>query len=225
MPLLAAAIVCTFCADAAAQTAAPAATRFSAAVGAALFGGYQVGDVTAELRRNATGPASPLPFLRAESSIERTVGLDVRLAIRLSRIVSLEVGGSYMSPQLAVSITQDAEAGTQAFASEHVSQYTVDVSGVALLERVRLGSRAHPYLLGGGGYLRQLHEGRLQVDTGGTLHAGGGVQYWLRGGLNQRQRPFGARVETRVVYRAGGIDFNEQSRVFPAFSALAFFGF
>jgi hypothetical protein len=223
--LLAAAVLGGSVELAAAQSAANAPTRLSAAFGATLFAGYQVGDVTAELRRNATGAPSPLPFLHAESNIDSAMGLDARLGIRLSRTVSLEVGGTYTSPQLAVEITQDVEAGTQASAAERLSQYTVDFSAVVLFPNLRLGTRARPYVLGGGGYLRQLHEGRLQIDTGQTLHAGGGVQYWLRGGRTQRQRPFGARVETRIVYRTGGIDFDEQARVFPTFSALAFFGF
>jgi hypothetical protein len=76
----------------------------------------------------------------------------------------------------------------------------------------------------GGGYLRQLHEGRLKVETGATFHVGGGLRYWVRGG-RASQRSLGARAEVRYVRRTGGIDFEEQSRSFPRLSLLAFAGF
>jgi hypothetical protein len=77
--------------------------------------------------------------------------------------------------------------------------------------------------MGGGGYLRQLHEGQLGVDTGSTLHAGGGVHYWMRGATGRR-RPFGARAEARVVHRRGGIEFEGKGRTYPVLSVLGFIG-
>jgi hypothetical protein len=199
--------------------------RVSIAAGATLFGGYAIGDVTAELRGNGAGAPPPFTLLRAESKIDRAAALDGRVSVALTPALALEVGGAYTSPQLVVSISQDAEAGDQASASEQLSQYAVEVSGIYQLARFGWGSRARPYALAGAGYLRQLHEGRLRLETGGTVHAGGGVQYWLRGGPNQRRRPVGARFEARVVYRTGGIDFEDKVRAFPSLSALVFVGF
>jgi opacity protein-like surface antigen len=211
---------------AAAQDRAPLfrATRVTIAAGAIVVGGYAIGDTMADLRRNTGGAAAPLPLLRAESAIDRVAGIDARLAVALTRSLALEVGGSYTTPQLTVRISQDQEADGLVQATERLSQYGVDVSALYLIARVRFGTNARPYLIGGAGYLRQLHEGRLDVETGQTIHAGGGVQFWLRGGANIRQRPFGARVEARLVRRIGGIDFEERSRSFPAVSALMFVG-
>jgi hypothetical protein len=192
--------------------------------GGVFAGGYPIGDMTANLRRNTTGSPSPFPLLRAESEIERAGGATVRVSVALTRFLEIEAGGSYLTPQLGVTISQDEELGEGAFASERLEQYTVDVGGVYLIPRLSVGRRLRPYAIAGGGYLRQLHEGRLRVETGGTVHIGGGLRYWLRGG-GPAQRAFGARGEVRYVRRTGGIEFEEQARSFPSVSVLAFVGF
>ena len=192
--------------------------------GAAFAGGYPIGDMTSNLRRNTTGTPPPYPLLRAESRIDRVWSADLRVGVALTRSLELEVGGSYATPQLGVTITQDDELGEGAFASERIEQYAVDVSGVYLIPNLSVASRLRPYVLAGGGYLRQLHEGRLQVETGSTMHVGGGLRYWLRGG-RANQRSLGARAEVRYVRRTGGIDFEEQARSYPRVSLLGFAGF
>jgi hypothetical protein len=193
-------------------------------VGGAFAGGYPIGDLTANLRRNGTGTPPPFPLLRAESRIEPVWSADLRVGVAFTRSLELEVGGSYATPQLGVTISQDSELGEAASASERIEQYTVDVSGVYLIPKLTGASRLRPYVVAGGGYLRQLHEGRLKVETGATVHVGGGLRYWVRGG-RARERSLGARAEVRYVRRTGGIDFEEQSRGFPRISLLAFAGF
>lgn len=197
--------------------------RISVSAGGVFAGGYRVGDLTANLRRNTTG-TPPFPFLRAESEIARAAGVDLRVGVPLTRTFEIEVAGSYSTPELGVTISQDEELGAGALASERIEQYAVDVSGVYLIPRLTIGSRLRPYAIAGGGYLRQLHEGRLRLETGGTIHVGGGLRYWVHGG-GPGQRAFGARAEARYVRRAGGIDFEERARSFPSVSVLAFVGF
>ena len=198
--------------------------RLTVSAGVSFDGGYRIGDTMANLRRNTTGTPAPFPLLRAESKIERASSADLRIGVALTRSLELEVGGSYATPQLGVTISQDDELGAGAFASERIEQYTVDVSGVYLIPNLTVASRLRPYVVSGGGYLRQLHEGRLKVETGSTLHVGGGVRYWIRGG-RPNQQSLGARAEVRYVRRTGGIDFEEQARSFARVSLLAFAGF
>jgi hypothetical protein len=193
-------------------------------LGGAFAGGYPIGDMTANLRRNTTGTPPAYPLLRAESRIERVWSAELRVGVALSRSVELEVGGSYATPQLGVAISQDDELGEGAFASERIEQYAVDVSGAYLIPNLIVASRLRPYVVAGGGYLRQLHEGRLKVETGGTVHVGGGLRYWWRGG-RANQRSLGARAELRYVRRAGGVEFEDQARGFPRLSLLGFAGF
>ena len=212
---------------ASAQTFTPAyrVRRVTFAAGTTTQSGYKIGDITAELRRNAVGTTPPLPLFRAESEIGRAAAADIRLALALTRVVAIEIAGVFAQPQLNVRLSADAEANEPALAGERVSHYAVDVSGIVLLPDIGLGRRARGYAIGGGGYVRQLHEGRLRIDTGRTIHAGGGVQYWFRGAVDRRQRPLGLRGEARLVHRTGGIDYEGRSRTFPAVSALLFLGF
>jgi len=222
--VLCAALACVCGSHALAQEA-PAfrPARVTFAGGAILAGGYPVGDVTATLRRNTTGDAMPTALLRAESRIARATGFEARVNVALSRAFAVEASGSYALPQLQVDITGDAEAQGVASASESISQYTLDVSAIVQLARVRLGPRMRPYVIGGAGYLRQLHEGHFLVETGRTAHVGGGIQYWLRGAASDR-RPLGLRAEGRYVRRMGGIDFQDRGRGYMAVSLLAFAG-
>jgi hypothetical protein len=198
--------------------------HLTVSAGGAFAASYPVGDMTANLRRNSTGTPPPFPLLRAESRIDAAWAADLRLGIALSPALELEVGGSYATPELAVTISQDDELGEGAFASERIEQYAVDVSGVYLIPNLTVASRLRPYVIGGGGYLRQLHEGRFKVETGSTLHVGGGLRYWWRGG-RATQRSLGARAEARYVRRSGGIDFEERAKGFARVSLLAFAGF
>jgi hypothetical protein len=198
--------------------------HLTVSAGGAFAASYPVGDTTANLRRNSAGTPPPFSLLRAESRVEATWAADLRIGVALTPALELEVGGSYATPQLAVTISQDDELGESAFASERIEQYAVDVSGVYLIPNLTVASRLRPYVIGGGGYLRQLHEGRFKVETGSTLHVGGGLRYWWRGG-RATQRSLGARAEVRYVRRNGGIDFEEQGRGFARVSLLGFAGF
>lgn len=190
--------------------------------GVAVNAGYPVGDLTVTIPRNAPGTPPPFTLLRAESEIGRRTGFELRVAVPVMPSFAIEVGGAYAAPELRATVSQDPELAGGASASERIDQYVIDVSGVYQLP-VSWARRARPYVIAGAGYLRQLHEGRLLVETGSTLHAGGGLHYWLRG--TRGERPFGLRGEARYVRRSGGIDFDDRSRGFASASALVFFGF
>lgn len=193
--------------------------------GATFAGGYPVGDTTANLRRNTNlGTPPPFPFLRAESDILRAFGFEARVGVAITPSIELEVGGGYVTPRLDVTISQDDEVDERVSITERLTQYTVDVSGVYLIPGAAITPRMRPYVIGGGGYLRQLHEGRLDVETGTTFHVGGGVRYWLRGG-RPKQQSLGVRGEVRLVRRTGGIEFEDEARTYPAATMLAFVGF
>jgi hypothetical protein len=209
-----------------AQDPGPALRPGHVTVSAGLIanGGYSIGDRAAEMRRNSSGTPGSFTLFRADSSFEPSNGLEARVGIALTRAWVLELGGTYAKPELGITITQDSEAAETVRVTEGVSQYTVDVGGVFQPSRLRIGSRTRPYAIIGAGYLRQLHQDRLLVETGALYYVGGGVRYWLRGGL-ATGRALGIRADARYVRRAGGVDFEDSSRGYPVFSVLAFVGF
>lgn len=209
---------------ASAQSASPAFRpgRLTIFIGAVVAGATSLGEVDGNLRRNQAGAATAVPLFRADAELGRSTGAEGRLAVALTRSLALETALSYTPTSLTVTISGDSELPAGAVVSERLGQYALEVGAIYLLPGLRLGTRVRPYATGGGGYLRQLHEGRLLVETGSTLHAGGGVQYWAR----QRRGPtLGVRGEGRFVRRRGGVDFEESPRWQPRLSVLGFVGF
>lgn len=223
---LGAAVILLVASVASAQDDGPAlrAHHLTLSAGVVTSGGYPVGDQSADLRPNASGTAAPIPLFRTDSTFESVAGFDARVSFAFTRTLAVEVGATYSKPRLEVTISDDSESDPNVRLEEQIQQYTVDVSGLWQPPRISLGRRARPYVIVGGGYLRQLHEGRLVAETGGLFHAGGGVRVWFTGG-SPTSRAIGFRAEARLVRRAGGIEFEDASRNFPAFSLLGFVGF
>jgi len=191
--------------------------------GAVWAGGYSIGDVNAQLRTNATG-ATPPPFtlFAASSDIGRAPGVTARAGFALTSQLVIEAAGSFAQPRLGVDISRDVETGAQRLDGEKLQQYVIDGALVWQLP-VRLGPRARPFVIGGAGYLRQLHEDRTLVETGQVFYAGLGARYWIRGGTG-RARSMGLRADLRGNLRRGGIDFENKVRVFPTLAVSLFLG-
>jgi hypothetical protein len=191
--------------------------------GAIWSGGYGIGDATAELRGNGTG-ASPPPFtlLSTDSSLQSAFGVEARVGFTVTAALALEAGVGYASPDVAVAIADDAEASpTTLDAAETLRQYIVDGAVVWQLPVLRLGSRARPFVIGGGGYLRQLYDERTLVETGQIIYAGGGVRFWLRGGAGDGSS-LGIRGDVRVNWRRQGVEFEGRTRTFPSVGVSLF---
>lgn len=202
--------------------AQPATTgpRFVLSAGGVLFGSASAGERRAELRPNTVGTASPVVWFRTESALERAGGFDARVDVRLTRAFALAVGSTIARPRLAVAITGDSEAGP-VDVSETVTQYTVDLSAVWRLPWGGRPRRVAPYVIGGAGYIRHLHEDRLRVDTGRTVHLGGGLFH----ALGAARLPWGVRADARWVRRTGGVGFDDRARHSVALSLLAYAAF
>src|SRR6187397_2595932 len=73
-------------------------------------GGFDIGIATAQLRGNGSGPSAP-PFtlFKADSRVTSTFAPELKVGFTLTPRISLEGGASFSSPNIAVSITADAE--------------------------------------------------------------------------------------------------------------------
>jgi len=192
--------------------------------GVTWSGSYPIGSRTAILRSSAVG-ATPPPFtlFSAASTVDSVAGLEGRVAFTFTRNLAVEVGGAFARPRVSTEISADPEAAAQALEGEELQQYLFDAGAVWQLP-FRLGRRARPFLSGGAGYLRQLHQGRTLVEQGQIYYAGGGLRYWLRGGDGTR-RSLGVRTDLRATWKQDGIDFENRMRVFPTFTLGAFVEF
>lgn len=189
--------------------------------GVVWSGSYGVGDRDARLRSNAVG-STPPPFtwFSASSKIGSAASATARVGFTLTPSLAIEGGGVFGRPRVPVTITGDAETSQQDLEGEQLNQYLLDVAVVWHLP-VRLAPGVRPFVVGGAGYLRQLHEERTLVETGQVYYAGVGARYWIRGGSGTA-RSLGLRGDLRANLRRGGIDFEDKARVYPTLAVHLF---
>lgn len=219
------AIVMAFLATPALAQEAPALRphHMTVGAGAAWMGGYDIGDSTAQLRGNGLGPsATPFNWFTAKSRVAWSVAPDFHIGVALSGSVAVDGGISYARPRVAVAISGDAEASSQELPGEQIDQYQIG-AGVSWQIPTSFGNRLAPFVSAGGAYLRQLHEDRALGENGQVYHGGGGARYWLRGG-DGASKALGVRIDGRVNFRRGGIDFDNQNRIYPSVSVMLFVG-
>ena len=199
------------------------AHHFTLGVGIQSSGGYDLGAATAELRGNAVG-ASPPPFtlFTTDSRLTSTTAPEFRAGFAVTRKLAVEFAASLAHPRVGVSIAQDAEAPAQELFGEELEQYQFDV-GMTWQLPIPMGARLAPFVIVGGGHLRQLHEDRTLAETGQIYYAGGGARYWLRGG-SADAKAIGVRGDVRVNLRRHGIDFEDKMRAYPTVSLSLFIG-
>jgi hypothetical protein len=211
--------------SAAAQTAADRPVhRFEASLGALWLGGAEVGSGDAELRQNAI-PTTDFTLFSTDTQIQAAPGFDGRVAFWVTRSLAIEGGVVRTVPELRTRISDDAEDAADLMVAEDVDQYFIDVGAVLLLDRFSIGARTVPFVSGGAGYLRQLHEGRTLVETGQVYQLGGGIRHWLRMSDRGFLRAAGLRLDARLYMLVNGLAFEDGGRPHGAVSGSLFLTF
>jgi hypothetical protein len=179
--------------------------------GVTWTGGYDAGSATATLTRNPSTGTAPLTFFVVSGRSRPAVGAGVHLGVFLARHVSAEATLQYSRPILRVRVTNDFESAPDTNADQTITSY---VLGGSLLYHFGDG-RFVPFVSGGGGYLRQVHEAGADVLTASEVHAGGGLRYWLGMGAHR----FGLRVDAQASARSKSVAFVQKRRFVPTFGA------
>ena len=194
----------------------PAPRRGSIEVGGGFtfLPGFDMGARTADL--TTSSPTTRFDLFTTESRVGDFMGLNGRIGYYLSRSISIEATVRFAQPELSVDLSGDAESAADVTATETASHYVFggsvlfDFPGASFA-----GGRGVPFVSGGAGYLRELHEGNLLVETGTEYHATAGLKYWFGTGDNR----FGLRVEGGLSAREKGFDDEEGRRVQPMVAA------
>ena len=213
-----------FSVSASAQTPrAPIAGRIEVAAGVLAIGAVSFGSRDATL----TAPdGSRFRLFSTSSDLASAAGLEVRVGGRVTRAIEAEVTSSFAVPRLNTAVTNDVEAAASTTASEPITQITIEGGALVYLPW-RLGRRSAPFVIAGGGYLRELHEGQALAQTGRIYHVGGGIKMPLvsraspRGWLKQ----MGVRIDARAVIRTAGVTLDAGAHTAPAVAASAFVRF
>ena len=197
-------------------------SRFEASIGALWIGGAGLGSADANLRANNVTP-TPFRLFSTETDAAGAPGLDARVAYWLARAFAIEAGFVRVRPELRTRVTADAEGAPAVTVAERIDQYFVDVGVVWLLERFAVGGLV-PFVSGGAGYLRQLHEGRTFVETGQVYEFGGGVRRDLFADIGWLDR-VGVKLHGRAYVLVDGVQLEDRARTHGAFSGAVFVAF
>ena len=181
-----------------------------------FVGGYDLGSSDAELTPNLDA-SGPYVLFTTDNEVKPAVGLQARIGFVASRALTFEGGFRFSRPVFQVRVSGDVENAAAITIEENLSQYLFD--GSALWH---FGSgRAMPFVFGGAGYMRELHDQDALVEEGIEYHAGGGVKWWLA----QPGRGFGIRGDVGISIRDGGFDFEESRRLVPIASGSLIYRF
>jgi hypothetical protein len=182
--------------------------------GALWQGGFDLGTVNAELERNPTTGTGPLDLFAAGSKLGSGIGFQGRVAAYLSTHLAIEGGVRVTRPKLAIKLSGDFESAPDQTATETLTQYAIDGSAVWNLAPFHHG-RVVPFIAGGAGYIRDLHEGSELMETGIEYHGLVGLKWWF----SDRPHRLGIRGEGGFSIRDGGFDFRDERRTVPIAAA------
>jgi hypothetical protein len=202
----------------------PPIHRLEVEAGAGWLGGGAAGTVDANLRANAT-TEQPYRLFATDSRFAAAGSLHARAAVALSRRVAVEGGVLFSRPRLRTSVSADVESAPALTVDERIDQYVVEAGVLVRLDEIRLGRRTVPFVAGGAGYLRQLHEGLTVIEHGHLFYLGGGVTHWLLARDGGFVKSAGLRADGRVYVMVGGVSFDGRPRPHPAASGSLVIGF
>jgi hypothetical protein len=174
--------------------------------------GTDLGSVSADETRNTGTGTGPFVLFNTDSKIDAAIGLQGKFGVYVARAVSVEGGVLVTRPDFAVKLSGDAESAPDLTATETLTRYVIDGSVLFHATGAAFGAgRGVPFVLVGGGYLRDAHEKNEVIETGHEFHVGGGLHYWFGDG-NHR---LGVRADVGVSIRSGGADAKDTSRTVP----------
>jgi len=178
--------------------------------------GYDAGSRSALETANSSTGAPPITLFTTDSELRPAVGVDARVGVYVGSRVSVEGSFQFSRPTLETRIADDFENADPITAKATTTSY---LAGGSLLYHFGSGGVV-PFVMGGAGYLRQLHEDNAEVVSGSEVHGGGGVKIWMGSA-----RRFGLRIDAQVSSRSNSISFEEKRRILPtvAFGASYLF--
>jgi hypothetical protein len=203
---------------------APSGGSWELGGGIVWLGGVDFGTRDAELTRNPGTGTGPFDLFTTGTRLTQGIGLQGRLGVYLSRSMAVEGGVRFTRPKLRISVSEDAEDAPNQIADETVTQYVFDGSFVYHLTGAAFSrGRGVPFVSGGAGYIRDVHEDNQLIETGTEYHATGGIKYWFD--PRPRSHRFGIRGEVGISIRDGGFDFEDKRRLLPIAGASVIYLF
>jgi hypothetical protein len=182
--------------------------------GLALAGVIDLGAVDATMTNNQPRTPERFKFFRVDSRINAVPAPAVWVAVNVTRAVGFEVGFQRSRPTIRTKVSGDAEGVPPVtLTTESISQRIIEGNVIFHANAGRFdGQRTVPFLLAGGGYLRQVDDDQAQTETGRLYQVGFGFK-WVSGITQSgRARGPGMRLDLRYVIRDAGFDVRDDTR-------------
>jgi hypothetical protein len=193
--------------------------RLQVEAGGAWLGSVDFGSAVAG---ETTPTGGTRPLFSTSSLLAGAPAIEGRVGWRLTPDLMAAAELSLAHPELRISTSADDENAPPVTVSESVAQYMV---GGAIVYRLPFGSRIRPFVVGGAGYLRQLHEGATLVQTGRYYEFGGGVMVPLAAHDRAPVKAIGLRVDARALIRVNGVSIDESPHLAPVAGASLYLRF
>lgn len=199
---------------------ASAQPRLEISGSGAWWGGYDLGSRRPEITGPQVPAGTPVAIFDSDVTQRSGAGAEARIGWRVWRNLYAEATGGYVSSTLEARVTNDLEDAPDVTVSSSLTQVTIE--GGALVELPAFDTARHlvPFVSGGAGHLRHVHEDRVLVETGTTVYAGGGLK-WRVADANPKgfvQRLV-VRGDVRFVSRTGGTGVDDTRRHYITVSA------
>lgn len=191
-------------------TAGPDAGTIELGGGVVWWQGYDAGGRNALETRNTNSGSGPVTLFEIDSQVLSATGMGAQIGVYLGRRISVEGVFRYSRPILRVRPASDFENADPVNIDAVVTTY---VAGGSLLYHFGDGPVV-PFVSGGAGYLRQLHEENAVAVTGSEIHGGGGVKIWFGSATR-----IGLRLDAEVSSRDKAVAFEEKRRIIPTVGA------
>jgi hypothetical protein len=189
---------------AAAATPAAAQSRIEFGAGVTWTGGFEAGGLDALESRNPTSGTVPLTLFGTSPRVEASRGISASAGLYVTKRLAVELAAEYARPVLRTPIVADFEGAAGTAVESRLKSFLAEGSVLYHFGDARLT----PFVLAGGGWLRQLDEENVLLVSGREVHAGGGLRYRIG-------RHFAVRGDVRATAREKSIAFEEKRRTLP----------
>jgi hypothetical protein len=195
----------------------PPAGRVEVGGGIAWMGKSALGSADAT-QTTPSGGSSRL--FSTSSELDAAAGWELHVGVRVTQKLELAAGASLTKPTISTMISNDVESSASVTATETIKQY--GFSGGALWYLSLRRPKLFPFVVGSGGYLRQLHEADTLAVTGKIFTLGAGAKYFFAPDNPSWRKGLGLRGDAGVVIRTGGVAFGDQTLYSPLLRASIF---
>jgi hypothetical protein len=183
-------------------------SRFEVTIGGGWWSDAALGETTGAIPGNGVPEGGDFALFETTTRITSVPAAEAMVGYRLSPNVALEAGVGLGRPEIRTVVSSDVEVPDTITATDRLTQVVIDGALAVHLPRLEI-ARAIPFVRGGAGYVRQLHEGRQVVDTGQVLFVGAGMTYPLFTRPQGVIRGVALRGEARAVWFRDTFELDE----------------